>query len=414
VDFSDIKITKENRVPFIYRYLTLIYVLLLVTLPVGICQASEGIVTVKADGYDTIKNGNMSDARGGAIQSAFSRALEDVVATMISDEKIKQNYSLLDEKVYSRAQTFIQNYSVVKEKTTGNMYQLSIRADIAAKRLKSMLAEEGLYHLESKMPEVLLITAKQDGSTGELLLSLPEEENNEGEYTFEALFLKYLEEAGFRVIKLSDKVDFDSNIYSADDLLSDEVMKEVGADYNADLVSFVRLLDNSSIYGGEGSLPGSASVLITAKVVEVKTGELVFSDMSKGIDFGSDGETALRRAVKSAATPLLGKMSDAMASKKVGIEESLSLVHMTVSGLKSYDDLIKFQKAMEEKVGSIDSIEPRGFSSGKAALDVTIKGTTKNLSDALTMILDVGFNLDIVDYGADYILLNMKTHNPSE
>jgi len=412
--FSDIKTIKEGRVFFVYRYLALISVLLLVTLPFEICLASEDIVTVKADGYDAIKNGNISDARGGAIQSAFSRALKDVVATMMSDEKIKQNYSVLDEKVYSSAQTFIQNYSVVKEKTTGNMYQISIRADIATKRLKAMLAKEGLYHMDSKMPEVLLITARQDRSTGELLLLLPGKENNEGKYSLELLFSKQLEEAGFRVIELSDNADFNSSMYSADELLSDEVMKRVGEDYNADLVSFVRLLDNSSIYGGEGGSPGSASVLITAKVVGVKNGELVFSDMSKGIDFASDDETALRRAVKSAATPLLEKMSDAMASRKVGIEESLSLVHMTVSGLKSYDDFIKFQKAMEEKVGNIDSIEPRGFSSGKAALDVTIKGTTRNLSDALTMILDAGFNLDIVDYGADYILLEMKTHNPSE
>ena len=87
---------------------------------------------------------------------------------------------------------------------------------------------------------------------------------------------------------------------------------------------------------------------------------------------------------------------------------------MSVSGLKSYDDYIQFQKALEEKVGNVDSIEPRGFSSGKAALDVTIKGTTKNLSDSLTMILDAGFNLDIIDYGTDYILLNMKTHKPLE
>jgi hypothetical protein len=97
-----------------------------------------------------------------------------------------------------------------------------------------------------------------------------------------------------------------------------------------------------------------------------------------------------------------------MASKKIGIEESLSVIHMTVSGLKSYDDFIKFNKTMEEKVENIDSIEPRGFSSGRAALDVTIKGTTKNLSDALTMIYDAGFSLDIVDYGTDYIVLKMK------
>jgi hypothetical protein len=356
----------------------------------------------------------VSDARGVAIQNAFSKAINKVVATLISGETIRQNHAELDAYVYAMAQTFIQNYSVVKEKAIGNMYQLSIRVDVSVKRLKSTLADAGLYHLRSKMPEVLLITAKQDRETGELVLSLPEEESNDGEHTFEALFSEYLEEAGFVIIKLSDNVDFAGNIFSAEELLTDEAMKEAGAYYKADLVSFVRLLDNSSIYGGEARSLGSASVLITAKVVGVKTGELVFSDMSKGIDFGSDGETALRRAVKNAATPLLKKMSDIMASKKNGIEESLSVVHMTVSGLKSYDDFIKFNKTMDEKVENIDSIEPRGFSSGRAALDVTIKGTIKNLSDALTMISDAGFSLDIVDYGTDYIVLKMKTLKPLE
>ncbi len=383
-------------------------VFLLAASPVESAAAQEEVVTVTADGFGLIKKGNVSDARGVAIQNAFSKAINKVVATLISDETIRQNHAELDTYVYAVAQTFIQNYSVVKEKAIGNMYQLSIRVDVSAKRLKATLADAGFYHLRSKMPEVLLITAKQDRETGELVLSLSEEESNDGEHTFETLFSDYLEEAGFGIIKFSDNAGFAGNIFSAEELLTDEAMKEAGASYNADLVSFVRLLDNSSIYGGEGRSLASASVLITAKVVEAKTGELVFSDMSRGIDFGSEGETALRRAVKNAAIPLLKKMSDTMASNKIGIEESLSIVHMTVSGLKSYDDFIKFNKTMEEKVENIDSIEPRGFSSGRAALDVTIKGTTKNLSDALTMIYDAGFSLDIVDYGTDYIVLKMK------
>ena len=395
----------------IYRLLILAIVFLSTVSPAESATMQEEVATVKADGFGFIKKGNVPDARAAAIHNAFSKALKNVVATLISEETIRQNYTVLEENVYSMSHSFIQNYSVLKEKATGNMYQLTIQADIAAKRLKSTLAKEGLYHLESKMPEVLLIAAKQDRTTGELLLLSSEKKNNVDKYAFEALFSEYLEEAGFRVIKLSDNLSFDSNMYSAKDLLTDELMKELGTDYNVDFVSFIRMLDT---YDSEDRSPGSASVLMTAKVIAVKTGELVFSDMSKGIDFGSESEVALGRAVKNAATPLLKKMSSVIISKKNGIDETLSVVHMTVSGLKSYDDFIKFQKAMEEKVGNIESIEPRGFSSGKAVLDVTIKGTTKKLSDALTMIFDTGFNLDIVDYGADYILLNMKTLKPSE
>ena len=85
----------------------------------------------------------------------------------------------------------------------------------------------------------------------------------------------------------------------------------------------LRLLDNSSTYDSEGGSLGSASVLITAKVIAVKTGELVFSDMSKGIDFGSEREMAMGRAVKNAATPLVKKMSSVIINKKNSIDEEI-------------------------------------------------------------------------------------------
>jgi hypothetical protein len=53
-----------------------------------------------------------------------TEALEQAVGTFISSETVVENYEVLSDRIYSKAEGYIAEYKVLREKKKGDLYSL--------------------------------------------------------------------------------------------------------------------------------------------------------------------------------------------------------------------------------------------------------------------------------------------------
>ena len=130
------------RRAFPHRILTLLAVAagLLLGLS-GIISAQGGkTLSVRAEGFGTIIDGDVAQAKSRAEADARVRALEKALGVYVEAETLVQNEILLDTAVRDKTAGFIQNYRVLSEgKANAGTYRVEIEAWIVPKAFQGKL-----------------------------------------------------------------------------------------------------------------------------------------------------------------------------------------------------------------------------------------------------------------------------------
>ncbi len=102
-------------------------------------------------------------------------------------------------------------------------------------------------------------------------------------------------------------------------------------------------------------------------------------------------------------------MISIIADKLNNSEGGLATIKMNISGISSYLNFMKFQELIQKEAKGVQKIHQRGFSAGKAKLEIEMIGTAQKLADELTMIMYEGFFIDITEITKDKIHVKMRT-----
>lgn len=108
----------------------------------GVARAqSERTVSVRAEGFGTIIDGDEAQARSRAEADARVRALEKAVGVHVESQTLVKNELLLDSAVRDKTAGFIQNYRVLSHgKADAGTYRVQIEAWIVPETFKGKLA----------------------------------------------------------------------------------------------------------------------------------------------------------------------------------------------------------------------------------------------------------------------------------
>ncbi len=365
-------------------------------------------VNTTVEGVGVIVANNTAQARDQAIQDALRLAVEQAAGTMVSSETLVQNYEVLRDQVYSQSQGYIRHYEVTNETTEGNLYRVTIQASVAMGNLKNDLAALGLLMARKSMPRVMIMVAEQNigmhyysywwgikASTADLTVT-------------ENVLMQKLTSKGFHIVdhavaskSLSIKAPY--KIES----LSNDAVQSIGNLYDAEIVIYGKAL--AKLAGSVmGSSMKSAQADVSLRVVNTDSGQVIASATHHAAAVHPNEVTAGAEALKLATEAISDQLLDQVVRRWNQDLSSGGLIRLELSGIPSYNHLVKFKEALQQRIRGVKGIYQRDFDAGHASLDISVPLSSQQLADELSGIDYGGFRVDVTSLTQNTIGLTIK------
>ncbi|MBJ80714.1 MAG: hypothetical protein CMH60_05285 [Myxococcales bacterium] len=367
-----------------------VFLVSVLALPVA---ASDGLVV---KGEAAIVKDNIPLAKERAVEKALRNAVEQSLGTLVQSETVTQNYTLLSDKIYSRASGYVERYELMDEERDSGVYTVKVKAWVAKKALADD-AQAVLSVLRAKNePRVLLMLAEQNVNQGSASFWWGDKTFSTNLDVVENQMIDVLGQKGVRFVDrqaLQGKIQIDSAVTQAapSDLAIKSFAGRTGAEYV--VVGKAVATDGGPILG---SKMHSVRANISLRVIELANGSIISTttlvDSVGHIDPITGGTKALKKVATRAADDLLGKLLKHWQSELGGITK----VALEVSNLK-FSQVRKLIKTLENDVQGVEAVHQRSFQGGAVSLDLNLKGSAILFAEMLEEAGVAGLKLSVVE-----------------
>ncbi len=387
----------------------LFFLLCLFLLPFNTLAADPVSINATAEGIAVIVDNNTALARDQAVKDALRMVVEQTVGTMISSETVVESYEVLQDQIYSKTQGYIRNYNIINESPDGNLYRVTIQANVAKGVLKNDLMALGLLIARKNMPRIMIMVAEQNVGMHNYSYWWHVVAGHADLTITENTLMEKLSEKGFNIVDHSVKT---KNIQISDaykiESLTNDAIKTIGNLYDAEVVIYGKAL--SKLAGSVmGSSMKSAQADVSLRAVNTDNGQVIASSTNHAAAVHPSEVNAGTEALKLAAEGIAEKLITQIINRWSQDVSGGTMIQVVISGIKSYNHLVKFKEMVQKKIRGVAGLYQRDFSSGVATLDINISTTAQNLADELIVIDYGGFVIDITSITQNSINLEMKT-----
>ena len=366
---------------------------------------------VTATGVAAVLQGDKAIARDTALNDALRKAVEQAVGTMVSSETVVENYQLIRDSILTKSQGYIQNYKVVSESPSPELYQVTITAIVNLGDLKNDLGALGILMQRAQKPRVLFMIAEQNiGQEFYVFWWYGKSEFKGQHYDMAASETALKEEflnKGFNVVDSSvatGKIEV-SNAYKIADL-TDAGAISVGKQLGAEVIVKGKALAKEGPRN-TGSKVGSYIADITASALRVDNGAVLGSARGHGVSRNISEVTGGTEALEKAAREASGKIIDQIIAKWSGEVSGGGLIQLTVRGIGEYSDFVKFKDIIQGQIRGVQAIYQRSLEGGIAVLDVEMKGNAQQLSDEIARKNFGGIPVKVIGASANTVEVSL-------
>jgi len=386
----------------------LFFLLFLFLIPFNTLAADPVSINATAEGVAVIVDNNTALARDQAVKDALRMVVEQTVGTMISSETVVQSYEVLQDQIYSKTQGYIRNYNIINESPAGNLYRVTIQANVAKGILKNDLMALGLLIARKNMPRIIIMVAEQNVGMHHYTYWWHVVAGHADLTITENTLMEKLAEKGFNIVDHSVKA---KNIQISDaykiESLTNDAIKTIGNLYDAEVVIYGKAL--SKLAGSVmGSSMKSAQADVSLRAVNTDNGQVIASSTNHAAAVHPSEVNAGTEALKQAAEGIAEKLITQIINRWSQDVSGGAMIQVVISGIKSYNHLVKFKEIVQKKIRGVAGLYQRDFSSGVATLDINIATSAQNLADELVVIDYGGFVIDITSITQNSINLKMK------
>jgi hypothetical protein len=320
---------------------------------------------VKAEGMAAIHNNLIDIARDKAIENAQRHAVETVVGVMISSSTEVENFQLKLDRILSESRGFINNFKIISEKRVEDQYEVVIEAEVGEGRLKDRMTAINLIMIRKAKPRLMIIF----GDTAQI------------DAVAESSMAKFFLSRGFRIhdsetLKNSTQ---QGNLHRS--LSDSREAAKIARNYGAEIVVVGRSEVMSRSFTISGIEMNSNQVIVSVKVINADTGEVIATDSETASAPGMKDD--FKTIAEQAAATLAGRMLNNVLERWSYELTNAVTVNVILSGLSSYEDLLKFKEQLPLEVKGFKALYQRSYQNGMAELDMEIKGNTQGLADDL-------------------------------
>jgi len=111
------------------------YVLVIVGILSALCGQVFAAQSVMAVGRAEIVGSNVDGARNNAMTNAFREAVEKGIGVWVQSQTEVKDSTLVRDQILTHAQGYVIEHEIVKEKVEGNMFALTIKAQVAVDQI---------------------------------------------------------------------------------------------------------------------------------------------------------------------------------------------------------------------------------------------------------------------------------------
>lgn len=318
---------------------------------------------IRVEGMATIHNKRVDIARDKAIDQAQRNAVERAAGVMISSHTEVENFQVKMDRILSESKGFINSYKILKEGRSGDLYQVTIEANVGTGRLKDRMKAVHLIIARKSKPRVMIIFSEQA----------------QKDAIAEAVMARYFMAQGFQLIDGGSVKSNREKKVLRSPTIENRQMADVAQRYGAEVLILGRVeATGRSFKMGEVEVQ-SSDIAVSVKVVNGDTGEILATGSKTG-----RGE--LKTATEEAATELAKQMKGEILERWSSELTNAVMVKVIVSGLNTFQDLSNFKEKLAVEIRGFKEMFQRSFRRGEVELDIEVRGNAQGVADDLTAV----------------------------
>jgi hypothetical protein len=377
---------------------TILFLMLILTVFFsGDVHAEEQALTktVEAIGTSSIDAHNVAKARDQAISDGLVAAMEKVVSDFLPLESLIQNFQVLNEILYDHTDEFIQDYRVLTEARSGNVYRVIVQATVSADHVQTQLAIAGIMLGEKAMPRILFFITEQN-PVGSSIKCWWKEGADIDKNASEIGMVRAMRDAGLLIVDTDGIIQHSKyeDIKLEVDLDQSEAI-DLGVCFNADIVIVGKATADiaSNIMGKQvKSFKGT----LTVRAYRTDTGEELASTTQTSVAVNADAVTGGRDALSSVGALAGDKLSSQIINAwRTEIKKQI-VVEIIVEGTRHLANFVAFRDILTD-ISGVNNIQLREMKADKAIISVDFQGDTKELADNLMLKNYESFGIDIYE-----------------
>ena len=326
----------------------------------------------------------------GATQSAaetaaLREAIEQTVGTLVDANTLVQNFTLVNQKIYTQSRGFITNYTVVNRfLSSDGIWNVTIDADVDVNpnsKLMSELTRLGIIDNRLRNPRIAIFVPEQH-----IQRQIPDPAG-------ETAIAKALIDAGF-----SNVIEVGSRMTNANPLrMTAQEMTEAARQFNADIMivgeAFSEGVGDAAQFlpGNQRSGVQACRARVEAKLFVVRGGQMIAADGKYGSGLDVSEAVASKKALAAAGKQMGEYFVEQLLNLGSGNRQQIELV---VFGA-GFSKINEVQSALAQAVGNFNLSSYEG---GRALFTVQYGGTPQNLFDEIQANTDADLELQSISY----------------
>ncbi len=369
-------------------------------------QTTAQTKTFVVIGTATVRGGNVSAARQKAITDGLVTAVALMTEALLQTDAVVENFTRLNELLFDHTNTYIQDYKVLTEASTGKNYRVMVQATVSGDSISKQLRTANILKSNKPLPRVLLLIAEQD-----LAHSSPGFWWGQQGQGFKSLaataMADQLQKAGFTVIQtgtMHNRPTLNWNAYDQPNL-TDQQAAELGLRLQADVVVLGKAIATASTNVMEAEMK-SFNGTVSGRVIRVDSAEPLLSFTRMAVAVNEDDITGGRQALGDAGT-LAGR---ALADELIAVWQKQAgrpaVVQMLIRGTSHLADYVKFRKKLNT-ISGVQGIRVKEIQPNEATLLVEYKGKAKDLAAALMLQNFETFGINIFEVTRDTVKIEL-------
>ena len=327
--------------------------------------------TIEVEGMAAVVNGDIGQARDRAVDDAKRKAVEQVVGTTVSAESVAVDFQLVQDKITSRASGFVKAYEIKSQYKDGDTYVVKLKATVDARAI----AEE-TSQLFAVKPRVLVLIAEQNVGGGSFNYWWGSRGFSSEMDLMQSSLIQQWQPKGFKFIEpsaLKGKIKVTKAMQRAD--LDTPAVLSLGKNADADIAIVGKVVVTDAGTVMDGVKMRSFHAVGNLKVINIDTGEILAVSDDTAVAAHIDGNVGGRNAIKALGEKIGGSLQASIMKRWTS--------EAAVKGALKPAELKALTSLMTQEVRGVERVDVRKKAKDTVFLDVSYKGTTRDLSNGL-------------------------------
>ena len=355
-------------------------------------EEQNATTIVEVIGTGIIYQKDVEAARTEAISNSLVSAVDLAVADLLPIDSLVQNFSRLNDILYSQTDKYICDYKVFTELKIENIYRVLVQATIFIDKIKKNLSESGIIYAKKTLPRILLII-KEKNQEKVLHRYLWEEDIAFAGSVGENSIAKTMREKGFKVIEYKSIIsDIDIDAIDSTDI-NDLKALNLGTRLQADVVIIGRSVAHKTA-NTMGKGIRSFKGIITARAFKIDSGEEIAATIQTATAVNSDEISGNREALSSAGTLAGNDLASQIMTMSLKENMNITKLEITVGGTQNLANFVMFRKFLDD-LPEVHEIRTKEMRPDEAAIIINYQGNARELADAMMLKTFESFGIKI-------------------